>query len=180
MYYSTSPGRTPWPGVWASKEKWQPREGWVLQPFLPPSPKNPSCLVGKNYIWANAGSTSEFTHLRSFRGFDLRLENELLVGTILHGATRRNPTGRGKVVVHDIVSEAPFRDRLKRLKELVKGHALFDLSLPRDPECPVSDSVKARWPRVGWLAKKIDAPVRVNKELVVSDTTLHLDYCNLY
>ena len=181
MYYPVSLGRTDWPGKWESSKKWEGQAGWVLQPYVPYTVGTPRCIVGRCYLRLNSQSTADLTNSRVFRGADFHLGNHLLVGTVLHGG-RRKHKGRGKVVVHDMVSSAPLKERIEKIRELVKGNPFIELSEPSEPHarCSRLDSEKRGWPSLGWMAKKCSAPLVRGESLGVSKSALRLDYYQVY
>lgn len=181
MYRCMSPGYTPWPGVWRSKEKWAEEEGWTLQPFLPHSVRTPACIVGRCRVWLNAGSKTELTCCGwkgPFRKLPLDMRGKLLVGTVSKGARLRDREAR--LVIHDMVSEAPFPERLEEIVEITKHLPGIEVALPAEPHHPWVDRDRRGWPAIGWLVKRNDAPVRLTKEMVVSESLLQLDYYHVY
>jgi hypothetical protein len=181
MYYPVSLGRTDWPGKWESTSKWVGRDGWVLQPYVPYTPRTPRCIVGRCYLRINELSTADLTSSRLFRGADLNLGNNLLIGTVVHGA-KRSHRGMGKIVVHDMVSKAPLKERIEKIRDVIKNNPFFELSEPVQDKtrCARLDAKEREWSNIGWLVKKCDAPL-VNKESMgVSTSVLRLDYYQVY
>ena len=158
----TSPGYTPWPGIWESDTPWVPKEGWSLQPWLPHNFANPMCLVGRGNVWMNWGTKYKVNEHRSFRTADLNTSHKMFVGTILMGAHYRHKEP-GKIVIHDMVSDAPFPERIAMAKEILKNKPVFE----------VCDPVPQDTNRKTFCHR---APVEIYKSLVRSETTLYLGY----
>jgi len=177
MFYFDSPGHTPWPGKWNGDGKWTGKEGWTLQPYLPHlSIDSPACLVGRGTVWMNCGTKYDLRCSKSFKNARLDLDGELLIGSVLVGHRYRD-TKPGKIVVHDMVSDKPLGERIKRIKELVKGNRTFEFSAPLEPgESPLRRYQKNRhWPKTGFLVKQDSAPVKLYQDMVRSSTMLNLE-----
>ena len=181
MYWVTAPGRVYLPGKWVSESKWEGKEGWTLQPFVPPTVSTQVCIAGRNHVWiGKTGSTEDLIHRTAFKSVDTRLGNEYLIGTMVRGHGRKHRSG--KVIVHDMVSDAPLRERIERMLEVTKNNHVFEVSLPAQPGLTRGiDQARLGWPLVGWLIKKDNAPVRLNrkKTLERSTTTLELNHYQL-
>jgi len=106
------------------------------------------------------------------------MKGKLLVGTLVKGTWRRQKEAR--VVLHDMVSEAPLAERIEEMTELVKDLPGIELALPAKPHHPWADKNQRGWPEIGWLVKRNDAPVRLTKEMTISADLLHLDRYQVY
>ena len=115
---------------------------------------------------------------RSFHKANLNIGKHLFVGNILMGAHYKDKKP-GKIVVHDMVSDAPFPERIAMAKELLKGNRTFEVCDPVSQDVDRNSPVHRRhhWRKpTGWLVKKNDAPLKIYQGMFKSETTLRLEH----
>ncbi len=173
----TSAGYIPLPCPPDKKaDAWSLPEGWVLQPWVPSEGMRRPVIVGRCTVYDGLRRSIKFNPVW-FREAPMNFEGELLLGTLVMGTRRRDRAGH--IVVHDVVSELPLFERMALMKRRVpRDHLVVTLALPEKPSAWYKPEVAVRdkWPEVGWLAKKVDAPVRLGRKHVeISDSWVHLD-----
>jgi len=173
----TSAGYVPLPSPPDKRaEDWTLPAGWAFQPWVPAEGLVSSVIVGRCTVYDGLRRSIQFNPVW-FRQAPMNFGGRLLIGTLVKGTRRRD--NRGHIVVHDIVSDLPLFDRMELLKELVpEDHPVVTLALPEAPSFwyQPEAAIRDKWPSVGWLAKKIDAPVVLGREEApISDTWVHLD-----
>jgi hypothetical protein len=156
---------------------WTLPEGWVLQPFVPSmGHRREGAIVGRGYVFSSVRLAISYRAI-SFQEAPMSFRGNLLLGTIVKGLRRRDRSGH--IIVHDVVSELPFHERMDLLNWLVpKTHPVVTLALPDTPSfwSKPEVAIRDKWPEVGWYAKKIDAPVRLTERYaVVTDSWVLLD-----
>jgi hypothetical protein len=159
-----SPGYPPISSPPAKKPAdWTLPEGWVLQPFVPADGLRREVIVGRCHVHDAFRRSIRFRPI-SFQTAPMSFRGNLLLGTVVKGTRRRDRSGH--IVVHDVVSELPFYERMDLLKWLVpETHPVVTLALPDKPSfwSEPTAAVCDNWPEVAWRAKKIDAPVRLTE-----------------